>query len=142
MEQEIASKVQAAVAQRNQRRDDWAKRLLTILIPIVEERGAVTVSGHEISKKVVSAMCSQGAGWPTLGNREQHILVDDRWSFGPLDLSYFDGRNMQYQNGLPSCHGQDVRTAPIFILKNIAVGLPAMVDATLDALAAESAKAE
>lgn len=146
MSDDIRDLISAAVARRNEARDAWAERLVAQLEELPGH--CLTVGEHKLRRRTVWATCSQGQGWPGTSRSEAAWVIDDRWTFGDLDLSFHDGSNHQHQRGPVMLGGWDddsatkLRPAPVEILAEIARDLPAALEAVLNTLREEAEMAE
>lgn len=125
----VINAVRAAVDERNARRDALAARIEKIIRESAEACAldTVHVGPYRIALADVTARCSQGQGWPVIHPSESHWIVNGLYSFGILDLSFFDGHNQQRQDGRACAHDAPLDPAPVKVLREIAAALPEVV---------------
>lgn len=125
-----------AVGARDGARDALAERIRGIVRDTIETcaLARVEVAGYVIEARTVEQDCSQwGDRTEYPGRRETHLLVvrgperDLARSFGKIDLTFFDGRNMQYSRNSVTCGDAIVRPATVAMLRTIAAALPEVV---------------
>jgi len=122
----ICSAVQSQLEARDRRRDMLARRIQDTAEKAMKAARArsMRVGDHMLEYVEVTAPVSQWAcGSYMRTRRETHLLLDYKW-LEEQDLGFFDGNNMQHQQGPAIAAGHTVRRATVRELCSVAKALP------------------
>lgn len=122
-DQEVISKVQSAVVLHRESKQAMVDRIKQLLDPLPGHM-VIEVSGHKIAYRAVNADCSPWVNhaYPVTGSARAYI-IDDQYTLGPVDCSFYDGHNQQEQFGRVRLGGSELREARAATIREIAVGV-------------------